>query len=167
MTYISRSGNTRTVAEAAYSGLEGSKDLRPIEEVEDVEGYDLVLLGFPVVGEGAPGKARRFIKKAGRKRIALLVTHGMPAEMDAFADVIPNCQAAAGAAELVGTYHCQGAMVSWMPKVLRLHPYGYVRRWARMNGSSHGAGHPDGADLEGARAFAAEMEAKIVAGERS
>jgi menaquinone-dependent protoporphyrinogen IX oxidase len=159
VTYHSRSGNTRKVALAAYEGLMGEKELKSIDEVTSLEEYDLVLLGFPVVGEGAPGKVKRFLrKKAIGKKVALLVTHGMPSHMDAFAEVIPNCQAVAEENELVGTYHCQGNMVSWMPKVLRLHPYVYVRKWARMNGESHGAGHPNLSDVEGARAFARGVE---------
>lgn len=160
VTYMSSSGNTRKVAEAAYGGLSGEKDIRPIGEVEGLEGYDLVILGFPVVGEGVPRKVRRFLRgKAKGKKVALLVTHGMPSGMDAFGKVLPRCREAAGGSDLAGLFDCQGQMVSWMPKVLRLHPYTYVREWARMGGEQHGAGHPDKGDLDGARVFAARMEA--------
>ncbi len=162
VTYMSSSGNTRKVAEAAYDGLRGDKEIRPIEDIDDLNGYDLVLLGFPVVGEGAPGKVRRFLaRKAKGKKVAMLVTHGMSSSNDAFAKVIPRCRDAASGSDLAGIYDCQGQMVPWLPKVLRLHPYSYVRAWARMDGDQHGAGHPDRGDLERARAFAGEMEATL------
>ena len=162
VTYMSRSGNTRRVAEAAYDGLRGDKEIRPIEHIKDLNRYDLVLLGFPVVGEGAPGKVRRFLaRKARGKKVAMLVTHGMPASNDAFAKVIPRCRDAASGSELAGIYDCQGQVVSWLPKALRLHPYSYVRAWARMGSDQHGAGHPDNDDLEGARKFAGSVEAEL------
>ncbi len=161
VTYVSSSGNTRKVAEAAYDGLKGEKEIRPIEDINDLSGYDLVFLGFPVVGEGAPGKVRRFLaRKARGKKVAMLVTHGMPSSNDAFAKVIPRCRAAAAGSDLAGIYDCQGQMVPWLPKVLRFHPYSYVRAWARMGGDQHGIGHPDRSDLDGARKFAGEMEAE-------
>lgn len=162
VTYVSSSGNTRKVAEAAYDGLKGEKEIKPIKDIDDLNGYDLVFLGFPVVGEGAPGKVKRFLAtKAKGKRVAMLVTHGMPASNDAFGKVIPRCRAAATGSDLEGIYECQGQMVSWLPKVLRLHPYSYVRAWARMGGDQHGVGHPDHGDLDGARVFAGEMESKL------
>ncbi len=161
VTYMSSSGNTRKVAEAAYDGLQGDKEIMPIEDIGDLSGYDLVLVGFPVVREGAPGKVRRFLaRKAKGKKVAMLVTHGMPASNDAFAKVIPRCRAAAAGSDLAGIYDCQGQMVSWLPKVLRFHPRSYVRAWARMGGDQHGAGHPDSSDLDGARAFAGKLEAE-------
>lgn len=157
---MTQSGNTRKVAEAAYGALEGPKDLKNMKAVKDLDGYDLVLVGFPVVGAGAPGRVRRFLRKAEGKRVALMVTHGMPSGMDEFAPVLPKCQGAAEGCRLVGTYESQGALASWMPKVLRLHPYKYVRRWARSGGEDHGVGHPNEEDLARARTFAREMAAK-------
>ncbi len=161
VTYVSSSGNTRKVAEAIFQALPGDKDMKMLGEVKDADGYDLVFVGFPVVAEGMPGKAKRFMNRQLKDRkVALFMTHGMPGDMPEFDPVLPNCRKAAEGSELIGVYDCQGKMVDWMPKALRLHPRRSVRRWAKMGGERHGHGHPDAADLYGAGRFATEMLAK-------
>ena len=160
VTYLSSSGNTRRVAEAIRAAVPEST-MAAMKDVGPLEGYDLIFAGFPVIAEGAPRKARRFLARARGKKVALFLTHGMPASMGEFNAVVPNCRRAAAGCKLLGEFECQGNMVSWMPKVLRLYPRGYVRRWARMSGEAHGAGHPNEEDLERARAFAADVREKL------
>ncbi len=161
VTYVSSSGNTRKVAEAIFQALPGEKEMKMLDEVKDAACYDLVFLGFPIVAEGMPGKAKRFVARRLRgRKVALFMTHGMPGDMPEFDPVLPNCRQAAEGAELMGIYDCQGRMVDWLPKVLRLHPRRSVRRWAREGEEQHGKGHPDASDLDGAGHFAAEMLAK-------
>lgn len=161
VTYMSKSGNTEKVAQAIFQALPGDKEIKRLNEVQGTEAYELVFVGFPVVAEGMPGKVKQFVnRQLGDRKVALFLTHGMPEDMPDFSPVIPNCRRAAGAAEIMGIYQCQGRMVGWLSKVLRLHPRRSVRHWARMGGEQHGDGHPDIVDLEGAGRFATEMLAK-------
>jgi hypothetical protein len=160
VAYLSSSGNTRKVAEAIHGALPDSS-LMAMTDVGPLDGYDLIFAGFPVIAEGAPRKARRFLGRARGRKVALFLTHGMPAAMDEFDAVVPNCRRAAADCELLGEFECQGSMVPWMPRLLRLYPRGRVRRWARMTGEAHGAGHPSEGDLERARAFAAEVRGRL------
>jgi flavodoxin len=160
VTYMSQSGNTKKVAEAIYDEIDGKKEIMTLNEVDDLDGFDLVFVGFPVMGAGAPRKVKKFLTRAHGKRVALLATHAMPSSMSDFVPVVPRCQAAADGSDLIGTFECQGQLVPWVAKMLRLHPSGSVRRWAKSGGEDHGAGHPNASDLERARAFAREMVAK-------
>ncbi|OPX59192.1 MAG: flavodoxin [Methanomassiliicoccales archaeon PtaB.Bin134] len=160
VAYLSSSGNTLRVAEAIHAALPDSR-MMAMTDVGALDGYDLIFAGFPVTAEGAPRKARRFLGRARGRKVALFLTHGMPASMEEFRGVVPNCRRAAAGCELLGEFECQGNMVPWMPKLLRLYPRGYVRRWARMNGEAHGAGHPSEEDLDRARAFATEVRGRL------
>ncbi|OPY31123.1 MAG: flavodoxin [Methanomassiliicoccales archaeon PtaU1.Bin124] len=163
VTYASSTGNTKKIAQAIHDALDGEKYIHPIDEVSDASGYDLVFVGFPVVGETMPGKVRRFVrKKLKGKKVALFFTHGMPSDMSDFKDVMPNCIESAAGTKIIGAYDCQGNMVPWVPKVLRLHPFGYVRRWAKMGPEAHGAGRPNIDDIAAAQTFARSVAAKSI-----
>jgi flavodoxin len=155
VTYASSTGNTRKIAEAIHSTIDGPKDIMSIKEVDDAKEYDVVFVGFPIVAATMPRNVRKFIAKhlKGRK-VALFFTHGIPSEMDEFMPVVANCKDAAKGADILGTFECQGKAAPWLPKIMRLHPQAYVRRWAKMNDDAHGAGRPNLSDLEKARNFA-------------
>ncbi len=48
VAYLSQTGNTRRVAEAIYEEIEAEKEIKPLSEVESLEGYDLAFIGFPI-----------------------------------------------------------------------------------------------------------------------
>jgi flavodoxin len=63
VAYMSKTGNTRKVAEAIYEEIERDKEIKRVKEVKDLEGYDLAFLGFPVYNHGPDKKARRFLER--------------------------------------------------------------------------------------------------------
>jgi len=77
VTYFSRTGNTKKVAEAIFAAIDGDKDLKPLEEAKPLEGYSLIFVGFPVQSHSVPYKVEEFLKTipAGKK-IAVFCTHG-------------------------------------------------------------------------------------------
>ncbi len=52
VAYMSKTGNTRKVAEAIYEALDCTKEIMPVDQVVDISGYDLSFLGFPVQKTG-------------------------------------------------------------------------------------------------------------------
>ncbi len=77
VTYFSLTGNTKKVAEAIFEALEGEKYLKPIEEVKEVQAYDLIFIGFPVHSHSLPYKVEAFLRQLPEgKKIALFSTHG-------------------------------------------------------------------------------------------
>nr|MQY61352.1 flavodoxin [bacterium] len=41
VTYLSQTGNTKKIAEAIFEDLEGDKTIKPMDEVQKIEGYSL------------------------------------------------------------------------------------------------------------------------------
>ena len=158
VTYISSSGNTKALAQALYDGIEGSKDILPMDEVKDVGRYDVIFVGFPIIAKGAPRKARRFLSGPAKgKKVGLFITHGMPGSMKMLGPMLEKCKAAARDAEVIGTMDCQGKLAGWMASLFRLYPNAEVREWVRAGGESIGVGHPGKEDLEKAREFASRL----------
>ena len=51
-TYMSQTGNTKKIAEAIYDAIPQPKEIKRVEEVTSLEGYDLSFLGFPTLRFG-------------------------------------------------------------------------------------------------------------------
>ena len=47
VAYMSVTGNTRKVAEAIYDVITEEKEIGELKDLESLEGYDLIFLGFP------------------------------------------------------------------------------------------------------------------------
>ena len=80
VAYKSSTGNTKKVAEAIYSEITGEKELKRIEDVQDIGIYDLSFLGFPTHQFGPDKKTKEFLEKqcTGGRKVALFVTHCAP-----------------------------------------------------------------------------------------
>ena len=155
VTFYSQTGNTRKVAETIYKELEGENDLRPLEEVTSLEGYDLVFIGFPVIQFGPPRIVRRFLTdRAGGKKIAMFVTHAswdseeLRPALDAW---LGKCRSAASGSDLVGFFDCRGELSESSAKLFLMSEIPEVRYFGSLQPQTKG--HPDEMDLGRARDF--------------
>ena len=48
VSYMSKTGNTKKVAEAIFEEISDEKEIIPIDEVDSIEGFDIAFLGFPI-----------------------------------------------------------------------------------------------------------------------
>ncbi len=62
VAYMSQTGNTKKVAEAIYGAIPAPKDIKRVEEVTSLEGYDLSFLGFPMHAFGPDEPVINFLK---------------------------------------------------------------------------------------------------------
>jgi phosphatidylglycerophosphate synthase len=77
VTCDSQTGNTGRVAAAIAEALRA--DLVAVEDVEDLDGYHLVVLGTPNIRGKPSGKVLRFLEEhPDLSRYAVFVTYGMP-----------------------------------------------------------------------------------------
>jgi len=159
VAYMSRTGNTKKVAEAIYDAIPEPKEIRRVEDVTSLEGYDLSFLGFPMHALGPDKKVRTFLERHVKdKAIALFITHMAPEDYPPLQGWIQKFRDAAHGANIIGTFDCQGQVSRLVKTIMRITPNPQVRAWARDDSSQ---GQPDATRLERARAFANEIMNKL------
>ncbi len=159
VTYFSQTGNTRKVAEAIYDELQGEKEIRELSEVESVEGYDLLFVGFPMQAFGPAQQAKDFLaSQCQGKKIALFLTHGVPGDFEELPEWLENCRQAAKGAEVLGMFDCQGEVAEFLLDAARKSDDPLMQKLAGAGAS--GKGQPDTKQLDRARSFAGDMLSK-------
>jgi flavodoxin len=151
VTYYSKTGNTKKIAEAIYAVLTGIKEFKPISEVEDINNYQLIFIGFPVQAHSVPYPVEKLLNSipAGKK-IALFSTHGSLTGGQLSREAIEHAITLAAKAKVLGTFSCRGKVSLEALEALKKSPE--HEAWAEMAASA--STHPNEADLEDARAFA-------------
>lgn len=154
VTYFSKSGNTKKVAEAIYESLEGDKALLPIDDVSELDSFSLVFIGYPVHAHSVPYKVENFLKKipAGKK-IALFSTHGSLSGHRLSREALEHAVVLASQARILGTYSCRGRIALEALEILNKSPE--HQEWTEMAASANS--HPNEIDLDEARVFARQM----------
>jgi len=152
VAYMSKTGNTRKVAEAMFEVITDDKETKPIDEVESIEGYDVTFLGFPIHMEGPDKKAARLLEKhcVDGRRVVLFITHAAPEDSDELPPMLDKFRQAARGANIVDMFDCQGQLDKSTKRIMSVLPSGKLRRWAKEDNST---GQPDKTRLDRARAF--------------
>ncbi len=151
VTYFSRTGNTRKIAEAIHDALGGDPDILPMDKVRDLAPYGLVFIGFPVQSHSLPYKVEEFLKgvPAGKK-VALFSTHGSLPGMKMSREALEYATVLVSKAKLLGTFSCRGRVSLQALEVLGKSPE--HEAWTDMAVTANT--HPDEHDVADARAFA-------------
>lgn len=109
VVYSSRGGNTRKLAEAAFSRLSGDKEIKPVAEAPNPVGYDVVVVGFWYQGGQPDPDSQEYLKKCkGISKLFLLATHGAANESDIARLGMNKARELASGSNIVGTFSCQG-----------------------------------------------------------
>lgn len=160
VTYVTQTGNTKKVAEAIYGEIAGKKDIKPLSEVKDLEGYDLAFIGFPVMQFDIPKNARSFIEeKTKGKNIAVFMTHAIPEGAEPIQSWTGSVKETAAAAKLLGVFECQGELAQNVIDMLLKSDNPQMQEFAKLGPSTKG--QPDESRLKKARLFAKEVQAKV------
>mgnify|MGYP001026409345 CR=1 FL=1 len=155
VAYMSYTGNTKKVAEAIYGAISEPKEIKRVEDVTSLEGYDLAFLGFPMRALGPDRKVKTFLKTHVKDRsIALFITHMAPEDSSSLQGWIQKFRDAAVGANIVGVFDCQG-QASGLIRMIMIIPLAFMRKHDTSQGQ------PDAARLERARAFANEIMNKL------
>jgi flavodoxin len=157
VAYMSQTGNTKKVADAIYDAIPHPKEIKRVEDVTSLEGYDLAFLGFPTHASGPDNKVKAFLGKRVKGRaIAFFITHMAPEGVPELQEWIQKFRDAAVGANIVGIFDCQGEVRGLMKILVRFHPDPHVRESIQAS-----QGKPDAVRLERARTFANEMMNKL------
>jgi flavodoxin len=160
VAYRSITGNTKKIAEAIFNEIQVVKEIKEVDEVTSLEGYDLSFLGFPMEWFGPSEKVKQFLENYTKgKTIALFITPASPEEGGTVLEGwLENFKQAASDANLVGLFNCQGQLSQQIKQYMLSHSNPDYRRWAEGDTSQ---GQPDKARVERARRFAAEIMEKV------
>ncbi len=151
VTYESRTGNTKKIAEAICGAVEGEKSLIPIAEGPNLDEFSLIFIGFPVHSHSVPYKVETFLKSipAGKK-VAFFSTHGTLTGSRLSREALEYAATLASKARVLGTFTCRGKVSPEVLEVLSKSPEHTA--WTEMAASARS--HPDESDLKDAQAFA-------------
>jgi flavodoxin len=151
VTYISWTGNTKRIADAIFEALEGEKTIKAVDEVQTLDEYELIFIGFPVHSHSVPFKIEEMIKHIpSGKKIALFSTHGSLTGSRLSREALEHATILASKAKVLGTFSCRGRVSLQAMEVLRKSPE--HQAWVEMATSAQT--HPDDNDLADARSFA-------------
>ena len=155
----SQSGNTRKVAEAIFDGLPDDKTILSFADIQNLDGFDLIFFGFPMLQFGPPRKVKVFLEKHGKgKNLALFTTHASwnsPELSPLLEGWLQKCKAPAADSNLLGFFDCQGELSASSAEMFLKSDFPQLRHFGSLRPKT--LGHPDTADLENARKFALQI----------
>jgi flavodoxin len=159
VAYVSRTGNTKKVAQAIFDQVKGPKEMKELEQVNTLDGYGLAFVGLPIEAYGPAKPAADFLQKhsAGRK-IALFITHAAPEDSPEVPGYLNTCKAAAAQANLVSVFDCQGELSEQIAGFMTKSGDEKLVAWAKERPST--IGQPDAARLQRAGRWTKEVLAQ-------
>lgn len=150
------------MAEAIRDELGDETPMVRMEEATDLDGYDLLFVGFPVRQFASPVIVKKFA--AGLPvgcRVALFITHGATSDpynivqQEALKKVMEQCQAPFTKCDITGVFHCQGELSAPIAEMLINSGIPMLEEFGQMRPET--LGHPDSQELESARMFARNL----------
>ena len=152
VAYMSKTGNTKKVAEAIFEGINDEKEIKAIDEVGSLEGYDFTFLGFPVQKMGPDKTTVKLLEKhcVNGRKVALFITHASPEGVGELGSWLDKFRQAARGANIVDMFDCQGELAKNVKFIMSIWPNPKFRMWAKQDNSK---GQPDKARLDRARDF--------------
>ena len=163
VTYMSQTGNTKKVAEAIFQEIKGKKEIKPMSEVNSLDGYDLAFIGFPIQAYQPAGDAKSFLEERTKgKNIALFVTHAAPEGNPEIKKGLDLSKAVAAGAKILGVFDCRGELSQAVADFMLNSGDPSMVEDAKKRSTP--VGQPDAASLKKARTFAREIMKKYPRG---
>lgn len=151
VTYFTKTGNTRMIAEAIYSSIEEESEIKPIEDAGDLNSYDLIFIGFPVHAHSIPYAVKQLIESIPEdKSIAFFSTHGALTGSRLALEALEYATTLAVGKKILGTFACRGKVSFQALETLSKSPEHLA--WVDMAHSART--HPDASDIADAKTFA-------------
>jgi flavodoxin len=133
VAYMSQTGNTKKVAEAIYDMVPQQKEIKHIEEVQSLDGYNLIFLGFPIHNFGPDEQSANFLKlKTKNRNLALFITHAAPEGGPVVQNWVQKFADAAIGANICGLFDCQGELSQQVKNAMLNHPSVEIQRWQKQ-----------------------------------
>lgn len=156
VAYMSRTGNTKKVAESIFEEIREEKAIKPLVEVESLADYDVSFLGFPICKMGPDKTALSLLAKhcINNRKVVLFITHAAPEDSPVLPPMLQKFRQAARGAQIIAMFDCQGELDKSTKRMMSIMPSTQLREWARQDNSQ---GQPDRSRLEKAREFSRKV----------
>jgi menaquinone-dependent protoporphyrinogen IX oxidase len=112
VAYMSKTGNTKKVAEAIFEEIRDEKEIKAIDEVVSIEAYDIAFLGFPIHQMGPDKKEVKLLEKhcINGRNVVLFITHAAPENNPDLPLMLDKFRQVACGANIVDMFDCQGEL---------------------------------------------------------
>lgn len=144
LTYSSRTGNTKKVAEGIYEILPDNSVIAPVEENKDPSDFDLILVGFWVDKGTADQKAKKYMEQIAGKKVGIFGTLGAYPDSDHAKKALRRVRELLEPKnEVVAEFLCQGKVDSKLTEKFKDlppdHPHAMTeeRRKRHLEASKH------------------------------
>lgn len=154
ITYSSRTGNTKKVAEAIHEEFKDCSELIPIESVQTTSGYDYVFIGFWADRGTADEKAAKFMATVEDQKCGIFATMGAyPYSVHAHEILVNASKLLSEKNKVMGAFICQGAVDPALLERFKSFPKDNPHYPTEATQLRHkiAAEHPDENDLKTAR----------------
>jgi flavodoxin len=167
VTYDTRTGNTGKIAKCIYESLSYDKTLLSMDEVINMDVYDLIFAGFPVYSFGPTPKAKKFLESLPEGiNIALFMTLSLTAAP--FNDqntylynlTLENCRKVASRLSVLGFFDCPGELSEETANALLKSPDPMLQAFGGMR--HYSIGFPNQKNMEDAKIFGEIMFKKFL-----
>ena len=162
IAYCSQTGNTRKIAESIWQGIPDNKELKKISDIESLDEYGLIFIGFPIYNFEPIRQAKDFIqKRLSGKKIALFMTMALTSApsneqtVGLYNLTISNCKMYADGATLLGIFDSPGELSENAATALINSNDPQLRMFGMMRDFSIGL--PNEKNLKDAEIFAKEI----------
>lgn len=110
ITYSSKTGNTKKLAEGLYNNLPFKEmDIMPIADVRNIDEYDTVLVGYWVDRAFPNKEAKIFMEQISGKRVGIFATLGAyPDSQHAWDSLVNGENIVKENNTVIGKFICQG-----------------------------------------------------------
>ena len=161
VTYQTRTNNTGKIAQAIFEEIKTDKEIKKLEDLVNIDGYDIIFIGFPIENFGPSNDIKEFLaNNTANKRIALFVTHGSPEFSDYLTPWLDQCRNSLdSSAELLGLSNYQGEVAQRVIDSLSKSDNPMLQYFAKESPKSKG--QPDEKRIENAKEFAREIMKKV------
>lgn len=166
VTYSSKTGNTKKLAEGIFEGLEvADKQIMPMKEVTDLAAYDVVLAGYWVDKAGPNEEAKVFLQGLENKVVGLFATLGFwPDSEHAWQSLCNGEALVKDKNKVIAKYICQGKLdskiIQMFEKLPQDNPHAVTPE--KRKRYEIAANHPSKVDLlAGAELFNERLKASV------
>ncbi|VEN74935.1 Flavodoxin [Candidatus Desulfarcum epimagneticum] len=154
VVYSSKTGNTKKLADALFEALEGEKEIFPIADAPDPDGYDLIAVGFWLMAGKPDPQSTQYLEKIREKNLFLFATHGAANKSDHARNALKTAGELAAGSRIVGSYNCQGEVNPRVLEKVKAKPSPPV--W--LDDVPGAVGHPDASDITEIKRLASSLD---------